>query len=75
MSTVKASDLKLRLPLDMVNSQNDQVKPFTHRDVNREVYIFNNAWEVLVWGWKCNTEKLDSATKAIIAYIETNALK
>ena len=76
MSTVKLSELKLKLPLDkIVSPHNDPESKLAAPTGDANVYIVGNDWEVLVWGWKSNTVRIDHAFKAIINFITTNKLK
>ena len=59
-STVKMSELRLKLQLDQIATKTShKSQDLSQLETTRNVFIIGNDWEVLVWGWKCNTVKID----------------
>ena len=67
-------EFKMRLKLEGIGVSGKSGDA-TNLQANSKIYIYGNDWDVVVWGWKCNTVKISTAISQIQAYIQENSLK
>ena len=69
-STLKMDEFKMRLQMEGILTSGKSVDDNSPKKVlNSNVFIRGNDWEVIVWGWKCNTVKISSAISTIYEFI------
>ena len=74
-STLKMDEFKMRLQLEGIGVSGKSGDASPKKLANNHIYISGNDWEVVVWGWKCNTVKLSTAIAQTYAYIQDYSLK
>ena len=69
-STLKMNEFKLRLKLEGIVAPGKTIEASPNQAENSNVFIEGNDWQVIVWGWKCNTVKIGTAISEIYDYIQ-----
>ena len=69
-STLKMNEFKLRLKLEGIVAPGKTIDESPNQAENSNVFIDGNDWQVIVWGWKCNTVKIGTAISEIYDYIQ-----